>query len=294
MQDQAVRRLAQYRPFAHEGHDARAALRDLILAAAIEAGGEIASLGECRATCETLWGLEVELDELRSAFSTLVKDGQLERVNGSYKVTDAVRAEIGVTLAQSRQAEERALAEWEHTLRGIRSGLTDAEITLLLEDLEVWLRQLMLRHGVEAAMLLYPENPRAQTMFAELEALGLDFLPSRPKELEALREQAFVLFVRQPTENQRTLLANLMNTSYFLAVLTLDPEASELVQEIAEGQRVYLDTNIVYRLLNLNTPRQFLSTQRLLQLTTELGYSIAVSPGRCKSFGPALSVPVHI
>lgn len=41
--DQAVRRLAQYRPFAHEGRDVQAALRDLVLSAAAEAGGGLRS-----------------------------------------------------------------------------------------------------------------------------------------------------------------------------------------------------------------------------------------------------------
>jgi predicted nucleic acid-binding protein len=277
--DQAVRRLAQYRPFAHEGLDARLALRDLILAAAVEGDGSIASLGECRDTCQTLWGLEVEIDELRSAFSELIREGQLEKQDGGYVLAAGVKAEVDLTLRrESTERERLAFEEWERTLKSIRAGLTDEEIALLRSDLEVWLRQLMLRHGVESALLLYPENPRAQEMLNQLEEMGLDFLPARSRGLEALREQAFALFVRQPTENQRILLANLMNTSYFLTVLSLDPGAKQLMEEVARGQRVYLDTNIVYRLLNLQTARQFLSTQRMLHLTTELGYSLAVTP----------------
>ncbi len=63
--DQAVSRLAQYRPFAHEGRDVYAALRELVLGAAAEAGGGFANLGESRETIKTLFGLEIEFDELR-------------------------------------------------------------------------------------------------------------------------------------------------------------------------------------------------------------------------------------
>jgi hypothetical protein len=258
--------------------DAKLALRDLIVAAAVEGGGEISSLGHCRDACQTLWGLDVEIDELRSAVRVLADDGVLHPRNGGYVLADGVHAEIGLTLETSEKVEQQAVDEWERALRSLQPSLTDEELSLLRDDLQLWLRQVILRHGIEAALVLYPENTRGQEMMGELERMGFDFLPARPKKIEILREQAFFTFIRQPTETQRLFLANLMNTAYFLAVLSLDPEAKELVRDVARGQRVYLDTNVVYRLLNLQTPRAFLSTQRLLSLTKDLGYTLAVTP----------------
>jgi hypothetical protein len=232
----AVRRLAQYRPFEREGRDTRGAVRDLILASAIENGSVIESLGSCRETCQVLWGLEVEIDEIRSNVRELVEAGQLVPEQGGYRIADAASIEIAATLSASAETEEQAFHEWELTIKSVTPGLSEEDVSELRADLELWLRQLIRRHGLEAALILYPESSDGAEMLKRLEGEGLNFLPRRSPEIEAVRERAFFLFVSQPTEKQRTLLANLMNTAYFLTVLTLDPEAKQLVQDVARGQ----------------------------------------------------------
>jgi hypothetical protein len=61
-------------------------------------------------------------------------------------------------------------------------------------------------------------------------------------------------------------------------VFTLDPAAQQLVQAITRGQRIYVDTNVLYSGLNLNGPHAYLSTKRVLDMTRALGYELAVTP----------------
>jgi hypothetical protein len=275
--DVSVTRLAQYRPFERDGLDAEAVLRDLVLAAAVEGDGSITSLRSCQDSCKTLWGLEVELDELRPAFESLVDEDKLSRSNGNYSLTQAATDEIQARLLQSELVETRAFEDWEETLRGLNAGLTDDDVGALRSDLHLWLEQLIRLHGVEAALLLYPDVPRGAALLEEIAADRVD-LPERGGRISKIREQALYLFVRQPTEAQRLYLANLLNTAYLMTILTLDPSAAQLVQEITAGQRVYLDTNFIYRVLNLNSPRQYISAKRLLELTKSLGYETVVTP----------------
>jgi hypothetical protein len=274
----SVARLAQYRPFEHDGLDSRAALIDLVLATTLEANGQIASLRECQGNCKALWGLDVELDELREILEGMVVAGSMTRSNGHFALEPAKAAELAERLRESGLVEQQAFEDWEITLRGLNPGLTDDDVAELRTDLEVWLEQLITRHGVESALILYPEIPRAQQLFAEIDSAGLDFLPRRSGRVGEIREQALYLFVRQPTEAQRTMLATLLNTAYFITILSLDPSASALVQDLTRGQRIYLDTNFIYRVLNLQGPRLYLSSKRLLELTQELGYVTAVTP----------------
>lgn len=69
-----------------------------------------------------------------------------------------------------------------------------------------------------------------------------------------------------------------MTTGYLVAVFTLDPAAERLVRAVTRGQRVYLDTNILWTALNLNGPRAYLSTKRVLDMTRDLGFELAVTP----------------
>ena len=276
--DQAVSRLAQYRPFAHEGRDVQAALRDLVLAAAAEAGGGFDHLGEARDAIKALFNLEIEVDEIRDVVRDLSDAGACEVQGGGFRLTDTTHEQLEVQAAASRELEERAFGEWEEAVRQIEPELTNAHFEALRSDLDMWLQRVVARHGLEAALLIYPENPRARQLYDDIEALGLDFLPERTVALRKIREQAIQLFVQRPTPAQRTYLSNLLNVSYFVTVLSLDPRASHLVQAQIKGHRIYLDTNVLYRVLALSKLSEVLSVRRLLELSKELGFELAITP----------------
>lgn len=180
--------------------------------------------------------------------------------------------------SEFKKQEDKAFSDWEEAVRRLQPALTEADFSALRHDLDAWLQRVISRHGVEAAMILYPENPRAQELQRDIEAEGFDFLPSRPRRIRDIRERALQMFAQQPTPEQRLYLANLLNVSYFLTVLSLDPTASELVQAQVEGHRIYLDTNILYHALGLTKPRQVLSVRRMLDLTKQLGFELAITP----------------
>lgn len=274
-----VSRLAQYRPFAHEGRDLQAALRDLALGAAAEAGGGFANLSECQAAIETLFDLEIEVDELREAIEQLIAEGACERAGGGFELSNEQHEQLERQAAASRATEEGAFHDWEASVRAIHPELSDEDFATLREDLDTWLQHVISRHGVEAALILYPENPRAHELYRHLDELGLAFLPvERSSAVKRIRERAIQLFVHQPTPEQRTYLSNLLNVGYFLTVLSLDPSASQLVQERVQGHRVYLDTNVLYRALGLSKVREVLSARRVLDLTKQLGFELAITP----------------
>ncbi len=253
--------------------------RRLVLAAAFEAGDEgFASLADCREDCKTLWGLELDIDELREVFKSLTTSGGVERTNGRYLLTGTARAELNAVVERSNEIESTALAEWEAALPSSASTLRGEEIMALREDLLAWLQRIFIHYGAEAALILYPEEERAARFFTEVEELGFDFLPRREPSLREVRASALCRFIRNPTAAQRAFLANLMTTAYMMAVFTLDPEAQRLVQAITRGQRIYLDTNVLYSALNLNGPRAYLSTTRALNMTRDLGFELAVTP----------------
>jgi hypothetical protein len=74
--------------------------------------------------------------------------------------------------------------------------LEQAHFTQLVADLEAWLEHVILRHGVEAALILYPEHPRAQQVFDNIEHLTCSALPSRSPSYDEVRDQALRSFVR--------------------------------------------------------------------------------------------------
>lgn len=278
--DNAVRRLAQYRPFSNEGRDLRAVLRDLVLAATAEADvdGVFDSLAACQEAFKTLWGLDVEIEELRRAVDDLVTQGMARHTDGGFALTAETLSALHATREDSINVRSVAFGEWEEHVRTDCPDLSDKQFEELTADLEAWLERIIARHGVEAALVLYPENPRAKAVFDAIEGLGDDFLPNRDKTVMSIRLAVLSDFVKRPTAAQRRFLADRLDVSYFLTVLSLDPAAGRLVQENVAGHRVYLDTNVLYAALGLAKPQEALSTLRLLDLTRAMGYELAVTP----------------
>jgi hypothetical protein len=276
--NESLSRLAQYRPFSDEGRDLKAAIEGLVVVSAVLAQGGFANLGACQDGVKTLWGVELEMDEIRTAVDDLEAADRCTRSRGGFTLTSEERDAQEAIAREMAAVEEKALDEWKGVVLGLEPAVTNEDFAALCSDLRVWLGRVVARHGVESALILYPENPRAQKLFSELEELGLSFLPARDGMAGQLRDRAFQLFVRQPTEAQRLFLANLLNTSFHHTVLTLDPAAARLIQERVMGHRVYLDTNFLYAVLGLSKATTVLAANRLLDLTRNLGYELAVTP----------------
>jgi hypothetical protein len=82
-----IGRLAQYRPWDRGGLDLRAVLHDLIVAVACINDGEVSSLLNCRDCFADLWGLEVEVDELRPVVEDLLASSDATKVGSGFKLS---------------------------------------------------------------------------------------------------------------------------------------------------------------------------------------------------------------
>lgn len=276
--NEGVRRLAQYRPFEAGGLRLEGVLRDLVLAAADINGGGFKNLAECQAALKSLWTIDVEIEEIRSVRDALASDGLADKKGGGIQLHRRVLEDLEKRSETSQVIEEKALAQWDAITRELRPDLTADDLEDLRDDLREWLGKIVARHGAEAALMLYPDEPRAHQLFDEIEKFGTSFLPERRAEVMAVRERALKQFVRQPTSEQEKFLANRLNTGFYLTVLTLDPAARQLVEERAKNVYIYLDTNVLYAILGMAPPEEVLAAKRLLELSRNLGYHLVVTP----------------
>lgn len=273
-----IRKLSQYRPFERGGRDALEAQEDLLLAALAEAGGWIDGVRGCREAITTLFNLVFDDVEIARALNSLLKEGRIYRERTGFALTEDEAARLESVAGESVAEGDLALSEWFVAIAERFPGLSERDEQCLREDLETYLRVVIQRHGAEAALLLYPDDADAQRLYDDLEQLGFDFLPERPNRLSTIRQFALSQFMRQPTETQAVFLSRILNTGYFWTVLSIDPEGARLVQQLAKGQRVYLDTNFVFRILGIQGPHYIRPAEILLERTLAAGYETCVTP----------------
>jgi hypothetical protein len=281
---QAIRALSQYRPFEGGGDSVRDAHEDVVLAALAEAEGSCGSIDSCCETIRTLFRLDLSALAIAGALNNLVREGRVVSEGTGFRLTDTEARRLEEVARESNETAQEALADWQDSLLE-HWPLTSDELDRLRSDLVVFIRTVLRRHGAEASMLLYPDSEYAQTLYADIEEEGFDFLePLEDARLREIRDWALSEFIRHPTETQKAYLAHNLNTSYFLTVLSIDPEGARLVSEIASGQRVYLDTNFIYRLLGVQGPRYVRPAEAILRETHEAGYLTSITPWTLSEF----------
>jgi hypothetical protein len=274
-----LRRLAQFRPFSDQSQLEHSA-REFILAAIYESGGSVSSRAECQEILRNLWSLSFELEEISAVTDRLIRSGKLVEEHEHLQLSESCARSIGERVRMSKEVETTALAEWEQEVHRRFPSLSQSQITLLREDLVAWVQQLVAEYGVEAATLLQPRH-HLYTHYLQEAAASCDvMLPEREPALAIMRIETLVMFFEEPTQTQmqRHYFENLLATAYLLSVFTLDPAALDGVQRLTNGQRLYLDTNLVYSLLRLNGAERYLFVKRILNLSFRLGYQVCVTP----------------
>ncbi len=174
----SVTRIAPYRPFGAGELQIEFARREFVLAAAHENGGGFSSLADVQIVCKGLWGMDLDIDEIRSVTARLVSAGKLSNQGGRFELTAGAGQDLAERVRVSSEVEALAFNEWEQGVRDIAPKLDDTQIGDLRDDLALWLQEIITQHGIEAALLLYPEQERALQLLDEIEKLGLR-LPAR-------------------------------------------------------------------------------------------------------------------
>lgn len=282
-----VRVLSQYRPFERGGAGPREAQEDLLLASLAESGGGCASSAELRENVATLFRVDLHQAEVDRALGQLIREGRVER-NSGYCLSTVERERLDSVAATSEDNAKLAMKEWRDYIVAKWPGLSGDQLDQLENQLRSFLLQVLRRHGAEATVLLYPDDPEAERRYEELEEAGFGYLEPTDSEVEEIQEAALSYFLRHPTEAQKEFLGQNLNTSYFLSVLSIDPDAAALVREIANGQVVFLDTNFVYRVLGIQGPRHVRAARTILETTRDLGYRCCVTPWTIEEFKRSL------
>jgi hypothetical protein len=272
-----VRRLAPYGLF-RSGHKSAVVRRQLVLVAAHENQGRLSSCTECQDFCQERWGVELERDEIDLATQQLIEGGKLIQEPEFLRLTESCSEELAERIRISSEVEAAALSEWEGYVGRTAPSLGYGQVAELREDLISWVQQIIVKCGVEAAVVLYPEEERFRHRLDEIKALGFGFLPKRDAVVMLARPEALKGFFEYMTPMQRRYFDSLMTTAYLMSAFTLDPAALDEVQKLTNGQRLYLDTNIVYPLLNLHGARSYAKIRRVLILSRVLGYQTCVTP----------------
>jgi hypothetical protein len=194
------------------------------------------------------------------------------------ELTDAASTEVSKRMLTARELEAASLAVWEDKVGKDYPALGAAHIAQLREDLISCIHALITDRGIEAAIVLFPEQVRYKHRLEEILALRMNHLPERDPEIAILRRDIIRSFFSFTEPIQRQWFEDLLATAYLMSVLTIEPAAFERVRRLTKGQRIYLDTNILFPLFKLHGEERYAKIKRILTLSRLQGYEVCVAP----------------
>ncbi len=272
---EALLQLAQYQPCRDAGSVKDATFELMVPAVLIESGGSVSGTEELRRRFHDLFGVEIEQDEVLHWLEQLERDGSVRR-NSTISISDRTRESLESRRVEFEALTSTAVEEWCASLLRLDPHIADADMEALWEDLNQLIGVMVSYHGAEAALILYPEEPRSEALRDTL-SNQLNVLIERGKRLDELRREALRQFFSSPTESQRRYLANRLDHGFFATVGTLRPSAAGVMREELSGHRLYLDTNFLIPALGVAGKRVGTPARRLLELTQRLGVEVAVT-----------------
>ena len=208
----------------------------------------------------------------------LVADGKVVHAATRIVLTESCSHELAERIRSASEVEALALGEWETKLKQSTPSLGRDQVAQMREDLITWIQQIIVERGVEAAVVLYPEQVRYKHRLDEIKALGFSTLPARDAHVTLIRPEVLQNFLEGMTTMQRRYFDNLMSTAYLMSVFTLEPAALDEIRKLTKGHRLYLDTNVVYALLKLHGRSAYDRTVRTLNQSRRAGYEVCVTP----------------
>ncbi len=263
-----------------------AAFEHMVPAVLMESGGSVADISSLSEAFLALFGVEVERTELEGWLDHLEKRGVVER-SGAVSVSASARRSLERRRSEFEQLAATAQQEWRASLIGAEPTVSDMDLDTLVEDLERLIGLMVAYHGAEAAVILLPDEPRSGVLKETLHD-RLESLPERSPKLTELRRDGLVQFFSAPTEAQQHYLADRLDHGFFATVGTLRPSAAVALRDELDGQRLYLDTNILISVLGLSGRRVGEPARRLVELTQGLGVQLAVTSRTLEEFQHSL------
>lgn len=236
-------------------------------------------LTDIRQGIEEIFTVSLSENEVIEALNGLVGGGKAHKVSeDTWELTPLTYESIVESLAEKRQAKEEVIDEWREMIIGKHGyGLKTSELDLLQRDLETYTVRLFERHGLECTRLLYCGEPEIHGFIEASKEYLLRALPSHNPRVDRIRAYEIPAFFERATPKRKTYIAELLDATFLHYQLMVDKKVDRIVQHELQGKTLYIDTNVIYRLLGFHGKGTRSAISELIELSKHFGVSLKVA-----------------
>ncbi len=235
------------------------------------------SVGAAALELERATGLRFDSLELRRC----AKDPSLGITVTSHEppfliIATSQREEVLARLKTASAAEAAVLEEWAQRLLA-EKGSPSIAVSDLVADFRHFLLKVAIQHGMETVVLAYGEQSEAVKFLSNVDADTWTELPDRAPDYRKFCREQFPTFFVQATGSRAAFVSNLLDRTFELCRLNVAPAAGKLLLDNLSGLTLYLDTNIVFRLLGIQGPPAHIDVRRVLDAARQAKAALRVT-----------------
>ena len=221
---------------------------------------------------ESSFGVLIQSKQLKGAIAELNADGSVSCNSGVLSLNDAVFLDMTEKRANDTKIKEKALSEWAQKSN---ISLGDENSSKILDCIDTFVNLVFIKHGVISYSLI--AEAKAVDQF-EIETIAETVLKSTDPQISKLIGDKLRLILSTPfsDETLKYLKNSAKKAVYYLSSIVPENTIQSL-EERLKDLTIYLDTNVVYRLLGLQGERRYQDVHDVISFCQDRKVTVKIS-----------------
>jgi predicted nucleic acid-binding protein len=238
---------------------------------------------EVRDSVKKLFGLDFEQREIEIRLKRLLEAKKVACTKGKYWLDYHVCLNLRQAVKNCEDYEKKVIDDWLKSVENKYPLLSQEDLQRLKNDLKIFVAKIFVMHGAKCATLIYSKQEKTEEFVDNWKADLSDILPEYPA-LNTIRSTELPGFFIDAKGEQMKYIAELLDSSFLLHVIQIDKDCTALIKKFLKGCLLYLDTNVLFALLDIDTPREAVAVKRLIGISRQLGYTLVISTRTAEEF----------
>ncbi len=233
---------------------------------------------------EAQFGVLIHSEQFSASIDSLIEEAIVVEEKGKQlSLSDVTRADMQLKRLEEQSFRNRAILEWAEQ----NAVPLDEHSTEIFELVDKFVRSVFIRHGATSYSLIAGKQPIEQFAIDSIEKETLERCDAGLVELvdgklKRILSYPFsentIHYLRNNAKQATSYLSGIMPTEY---VKSLESRLSNLI--------LYIDTNVVYRLLGLQGNERFVAVEKAIQFCCEHGVDVRVSAETYKELSKTIA-----
>lgn len=234
----------------------------------------------------------ISSERLNNTINSLCSEGIVHfDASGHIAIVASMEATYRQTRLQETNLRQDATQLWLDSLADSQNLSVELKSDLAIA-LPIFLRSLFVRHGVTSYEFLTTKNPtNAFDVNQIAKSVSEQFVEERQTEIEALLPTVFQF--QHKSKVSEYLQHSIEKAVGYISEVISDDNLAHITESL-QSLTLYLDTNTLYRLLNLQGESRYMAIRETLRFCIENGVKLRVSAATKKELSTRLKYDAKV